>query len=75
MLFISNLVKSDLIVITLTFLQKLNLNPSKLNWLREQYNAYIRAGMHNIRPAGQMCPEEALYLAREAQNLVSLAFS
>ena len=27
-----------------------------------------KAGMHNIRPAGQMCPAEAFNLARETPN-------
>ena len=30
----------------------------------------FRAGVHNIRPAGQMWPAKAFYLARKAQNFI-----
>jgi hypothetical protein len=33
----------------------------------------FKAGMHIIRPAGQMWPAEAFNLTREAQNFVYLA--
>ena len=33
---------------------------------------HCKPGMHNIRPAGQMRPAEAFYLARKVQNFVHL---
>jgi len=33
----------------------------------------VRAGMHNIQPAGQMWPAEAFNLARETPNFVYFA--
>jgi hypothetical protein len=32
--------------------------------------SWRRAGMHNIRPAGEMWPAEAFNLARELQNFI-----
>ncbi len=34
----------------------------------------LRPDMHNIRPAGQMWPAEAFYLARKAQDFAFVAF-
>ncbi len=36
-------------------------------------DCWYNAGMHNIRPAGQLWPAKALNLAREDQKLVELA--
>ncbi len=34
----------------------------------------FKAGVHNIRPAGQMWPAEAFYMAHKAHNLAYLAW-
>ena len=38
------------------------------------YLRCLNSGMHKIRPAGQMCPAEAFYLARKAQHFIHKAF-
>ena len=38
-------------------------------------NIELNAGMHNIRPQGQIWPVEAFYLANQAQNLVKTDIS
>ena len=49
------------------------IKKSQFNGLEKYKIVCFRADVHNIRPAGQMWPAEAFYLARKAKNFIHSA--